>query len=849
MLREKWNQNLSIESALALVASNYPPNEVEVIDAATWSTLGTNYCARLSGWVTVPATGQYQFHLTTDDAGRLFVSQDEDMANAVLVASLNRWSAITNWNTYATQHSPVMSLKQGQIMAIYAVMQQTAGGDSIAIGWTGPGPGMSRDITIPTLISNWVTATNPNAPLAKLPQPGPDEVDVALDSILSWKPGENALRHDVYLGTVQDDVSNASRTNPLGVLVSTNQDATTYDPVGKLELDMTYYWRIDEVAADNTIIKGTVWRFDSEPMGYPISGSVITATASSSQAGFGPENTINGSGLDAQDGHSTVAADMWQSVAGAVEPVSIQYAFDTLYKLQEMGVWNYNGDLEFLVGFGLKEVAVEHSLDGTAWTVLGNFSFNQGTSAPDYTANTIVDFMGAAARYVRLVVKSSFGSTGLHGLSEVRFLYIPNYARQPVPASSSTGVDTDVVLTWRAGRDAVSHNVYLSTDKQAVVGGTAPVATVAENRYALNTLDLGRTYFWKVNEVESTQSWEGNVWNFTTQDCYVVDAFEDYNDNDIDGMAIWQTWIDGFSSNTSGSQVGHFPAPFSEWVTVRKGQSMPFYYNNTGSFSYSEAVRTFETAQDWTRGGTKTLVLYFQGLAENTAGQLYVKINDVKVVYDGAESDLTKPFWIQWTIDLAKVGTDLKQVRTLTLGVEGGYGTLFIDDIRLYRIAPQQGSEEIWIEAEAADSLVGLMKIYSDRADASGGKYIAAFGKNNNNTPLDDANPGRAQYTVKLAGGTYRIIGRVSAPTANDDSFWITLERATTNTTIHTSGWVRWGLVVGEAWHDVPVRSMDNADTNQTVLFTVEPGIYNLQISYREDGAMLDAWMITKQLP
>ena len=167
---------------------------------------------------------------------------------------------------------------------------------------------------------------------------------------------------------------------------------------------------------------------------------------------------------------------------------------------------------------------------------------------------------------------------------------------------------------------------------------------------------------------------------------------------------------------------------------------------------------------------------------------------------------------------------------------------LLFDDIRLYRQAHEQ-AEEMWIEAEAADSMVSPMRRYSDRPDAWGGQYIATFGDSSSGNPPDN---GVAGYTVKLTGGTYRIVGRVIAPTGNDDSFWVRLQGATTNTANHASGWVRWGLDIGDTWHDVPVRSMDDAD--QTVLFTVEPGLYNLEIAFREDGALLDAWMITKQL-
>jgi hypothetical protein len=613
---------------------------------------------------------------------------------------------------------------------------------------------------------------------------------------------------------------------------------------------------VDEVAGGGVITQGIVWRFDVEPQGYPIAGNLIVASASSAQAGSEPQKTVDGSGLDAQDGHSTAVKDMWQSELGAAEPVWIQYEFDKMYKLDQMLVWNYNADLESLVGFGLKNVTVQYSLDGAAWTDLGDFTFNQGLSTAGYKANTIVDLAGTVARYIRLVVHSSWGVMGRHGLSEVRFLYTPTRARQPCPASGATDVDTEAILSWRAGRDAASHEVYLSSDEQAVVQGTALAGAVNDNGYAAPGLELSTTYYWKVNEVNPAQalaSWEGDVWSFTTRDSYVVDDFDSYTNDKDAGEAIWQTWADGFDTTDNGSQVGytldaHFA--YTEWdvvhATWQSSQSMPFYYNNQGP-SFSEAVRTFDEAQNWTRGGARWLVLYFYGDAANTVGQLYVKINNAKVPYDGPAEDLMKPFWVPWVIDLTSVATDLTTVKTLTIGVDnGGYGLLYFDDVRLCRVAPPLATEEVWIEAEAADSLTGIMKVYSDRPDASGGRYIAAYTNSSNDAPIDDAHPGMASYTLRLSGGTYEIIGRVSAPTVNDDSFWVYLDGATTNTANDASGWVKWGFDFGDAWHEVPVQSMD--DANQTVQFTVPAGLYNLQVTYREDGAKLDALMITKQL-
>ena len=51
---------------------------------------------------------------------------------------------------------------------------------------------------------------------ASIPGPANGAEDVLRDVVLSWMPGEFADKHDVYLGTVFDDVNDASRTNPTG---------------------------------------------------------------------------------------------------------------------------------------------------------------------------------------------------------------------------------------------------------------------------------------------------------------------------------------------------------------------------------------------------------------------------------------------------------------------------------------------------------------------------------------------------------------------------------------------------------------------------------------------------------
>jgi len=509
------------------------------------------------------------------------------------------------------------------------------------------------------------------------PYPADEADDVARDVVLSWTPGKTAVTRDVYFGADFADVNDASRAHPGDVLVSQGQTATSYEPAALLEFGRTYYWRVDEVnaAPDNTIFRGNVWSFTAEPLAYPVDNVLASSNGISDGVSI-PERTLDGAGLDG-DRHSTNSADMWLAEAPDDEALYIQYEFDRIYKLHEMLVWNYNVEFELLLGFGIKDVAVECSQDGADWIALGDVTLNQATARTTYTANTAIDLQGVAARFVRLTVHSGWGSTGQFGLSEVRFLYIPAQAREPEPADGAVDVSVDGMLVWRAGRDAVSHEVYFGTDAETLdLAGTTDGTS-----YDPGALNLGATYYWQVNAVQEAESWEGDLWSFATQEYLVVDDFESYTDDIDAGEAIFDTWLDGWVNDT-GSTVGHIESPFAERTIVRSGrQSMPLFYDNTTA-AVSEAE--LELSADWSRHGIQSLSLYFYG-AEGNTGQLYVRINNTKIPYDDPAGHLVSPSWQRWSIDLSGVD-NLSNVRSLTIGVEGAgaTGVLYIDDIRLY---------------------------------------------------------------------------------------------------------------------------------------------------------------------
>jgi len=655
----------------------------------------TNDDLTLSAWIKTDDMGAWQWWFSNNTAGG---------GNVIILGLVNGNIVVHQGAVVVTSSTVVNDLEWrhvaysriGSVGSLYidGVLEGThtanftLGADNLwSIGqeWDGASPGDFLNGTVDDVRIYDAGLTEEQLPeimtlqpgVASEPSPADGATDVLRDTVLSWTPGDFAPAvngHTVTFSENFDDVNDGAG----GVTQSDN----TFAP-GRLAFGTTYYWRVDEVngAPDFTVHTGDVWSFTVEPEGYPIAGVQVT-TNGLSEDGKGPENTINGSGLNADDEHGTDSAEMWMAFPADDGSLWIEYAFDRVYKLHQMLVWNCNVQYEPLLGFGMQTVAIEYSADGVDWTSLGDVDLAQATGQVDYTSNTTIDFDGAAVRYVRLTLNSAFGAQGQYGLSEVRFLSIPVYATEPDPADGATDVSVSSALSWKAGRDVASHDVHLGAETEDL----SLVASLAESVYETSDLDLGTTYAWQVVEVNEPEAWASNVWTFSTRGCVVIDDFESYDD---DENRIYSTWVDGYQINDNGSQVGNLESPFAEMTIVRSGgQSMPIFYDTAGA-SYAEAERTFATPQNWTRHGIETLTLFFRGQAGNT-GQLYARINGVKTLYDGSADAISKITWQTWNIDLAGLGIDLTNVRTLVIGVEGAgaSGTLFVDDVHLYRVAP-----------------------------------------------------------------------------------------------------------------------------------------------------------------
>ncbi|UCD52943.1 MAG: hypothetical protein JSW27_09950 [Phycisphaerales bacterium] len=95
------------------------------------------------------------------------------------------------------------------------------------------------------------------------PQPGYGSA-LTLDETgtLRWSAGTEAVAHDVYFGTDQAAVRDATSETEGIHRGRQLLEATTYvPPEAPLEWNTTYYWRIDEVGDAGVVTKGPIWRF------------------------------------------------------------------------------------------------------------------------------------------------------------------------------------------------------------------------------------------------------------------------------------------------------------------------------------------------------------------------------------------------------------------------------------------------------------------------------------------------------------------------------------------------------------------------------------------------------------
>ena len=185
-----------------------------------------------------------------------------------------------------------------------------------------------------------------------------------------------------------------------------------------------------------------------------------------------------------------------------------------------------------------------------------------------------------------------------------------------------------------------------------------------------------------------------------------------------------------------------------------------------------------------------------------------------------------------WTLGEEEIATGANpQVRlpagshTITLIVADPEGQTDSDNV----VITVQEDKGIWLEAECGT--VGSLWDINEDETASKGYYINVKPGNNSTGSASSGVPGRVDYTFEVEeGGTFHLVARVICPNANDDSFWLSMDRGSV-----------------DMWNNIG-PSQDWSWESYGSTYNLTPGSHTLQVWYREDGAKLDKLWLTPHL-
>ncbi len=440
---------------------------------------------------------------------------------------------------------------------------------------------------------------------------------------LSWIPGKATVQHQVFFSSNLAEVESSAAAADKGKMSDTK-----FSP-GVLRSSTTYYWRVDEIKVDNTVSKGQVWSFvTADGAAQKVvrqwwtgitTGSAIADLTSSPNYPYKPTRVEM---LETFEGPTNWGDNYGTRMFGWLTPPQTgEYTFwiasDGVSELR-LSTDASPANAKLIAGVSTttnpREWGKETNQKSAPVTLQAGQKYYLEALHMEATGN---DNLAVSWQGGPITTQAVISST-----------YVDGYAQPALqafganPADGAIDTAQTLTLSWNAGEKAQKHDVYLGTDKAAVLAADpkSPLYLGSQAGTTFNTGDLewGKTYYWRVDETnpgEAGSPWKGAVWSFATANYIPVDDMESYTDKA--GEEIFSAWIDGLTNTLSGSTVGYLTAingTFGESSIVHAGkQSMPMDYNNVKKPFYSEAEYEFTAAQNWTANGVTDLGLWFRG--------------------------------------------------------------------------------------------------------------------------------------------------------------------------------------------------------------------------------------------
>jgi len=657
ILREIW-QNITPTGTAISLLYNWPdfpnnPTSSDMLTEFATDPSWDQYGGRIHGWLYVPVSGagDYTFYITSDDNGQLWLSTDEDPANAQLIAQETGSRGLYAWPATGEEVSAPITLAGGKSYYISALWKEGSGGDHCAVGWQGPLTGNEIEVIAGCFLSPFVKVW-PNTP-----SPADKSVDQPRIVTLRWTAGidealgaPNTIQR-VYIGADAASVAAAGPGSPQdkGLAASPNQ----FGPITKNFYERVY-WKVVETDSASNLYSSPVWSYKviydatlvPDPnlvLWYKFDGDALDSS------GHGREGTeMNGpTYAPGYDGEaiSLDGVDQWVDVQ---DPVGISGSaprtiagwakarttaipdWTTVFGFSPAtGAANLYFDIERRGGqnqycihvYGFEDNIMPIDLE---WHHLAATYDEPTTTISWYGDGVFVDSNNT--RVLATIDSVKVGRRGDrqtyfpgmvddvriydYALTEAEIALIMRanlaWAWGPNPINGAIDVSLTPILTWKPGDyapPANGHYVYFGADDPANMALviTTPPQPQTLTSYTPGALDLDTTYYWAVDEVNTTLGGvdAGRTWSFTTINNKVVDDFETYEDaGELDVNWIYLVYTDGFGDLACTEGTGNGSG--AKIALQRPGQpsssiAMKFEYDNDGMVKTPKPCDELET--------------------------------------------------------------------------------------------------------------------------------------------------------------------------------------------------------------------------------------------------------------
>ena len=182
----------------------------------------------------------------------------------------------------------------------------------------------------------------------------------------------------------------------------------------------------------------------------------------------------------------------------------------------------------------------------------------------------------------------------------------PGIAKNPAPGTGSVDVLRDSLLTWAPGEYAGQHNVYFGDSAEDIEAETVPtVAGSDANSFDPGRLEFGKTYYWRVDEINETPDkavHKGDVWDFTVEPYSIQipgDAIVATASSFSSVFSAPERTIDGSGLNADGA---HSIASDDMWFTTGAELDPWIQYEFTG-------VQKLDTMKIWNSNGPAEMAI------------------------------------------------------------------------------------------------------------------------------------------------------------------------------------------------------------------------------------------------